>query len=302
MSVASVQPDSVQPAIHDIGYQRYDGPRLGRAYIWRSLAVDGLRGSFGLGRSAGNKVWPWLLLTLATLPTIIIVVVASVAGGITGDGLPVSPTQYLAQILTLVVIFVAVLAPRAVSRDLRYRTVPLYLSRPLGRFDYVTAKLAAMTAAVFVLTAVPVTVLSFGALLAELPWRDTVIDWLVGLLTAVLVSIVMASVGVAIAAWTPRRGLGTAVVVGFFLVTSAIAGVATGLTFDRGDDLAGYVQALSPMTTVAALGGWIDGSPLDATQEPVTTAVGLVLLASWALTVLLALLTLVLRYRKVSAS
>jgi ABC-2 type transport system permease protein len=293
----------VQPAIHDIGYRRYEGPRLGRPYIWRSLAVDGLRGSYGLGRSAGNKVWPWLLLMIATLPTVIIVVVASLTGGITGgDGLAVSPAQYLAQILTLVVIFVAVLAPRAVSRDLRYRTVPLYLSRPLGRVDYVTAKLAAMTAAVLVLTALPVTVLSFGALLVELPWRATLVDWLAGLLTAVLTAVLMACVGIAIAAWTPRRGLGTAVVVGFFLVTSAIAGVATGLTFERGDDLAGYAQALSPMTTVAALGAWIDGTPLSATGQPVPTSVGLVLLGAWAVTVLLALLSLVLRYRRVSAS
>lgn len=294
--------NDVQPAIHDIGYQRYDGPRLGRGYIWRSLAVDGLRGSFGLGRSAGNKVWPWLLLAFATLPTVIIVVVASLTGDLVGDGLVVSPAQYVSQILTLVVIFVAVLAPRAVSRDLRYRTVPLYLSRPLSRVDYVTAKLVAMTAAVVVLTAVPVTVLSFGALLVELPWRDTLVDWLTGLLIAVLASVLMAAVGVAIAAWTPRRGLGTAVVVGFFLVTSAVAGVATGLTFERGDDLVNYVQALSPMTTVSGLAGWIDGSALDASGETVGTGVGLVLLASWAATLLLALLSLVLRYRRVSAS
>jgi ABC-2 type transport system permease protein len=292
---------AVEPAIHDIGYQRYAGPRLGRAAIWRALAVDGLRGSFGLGRSAGAKVWPWLLLALATLPTVVIVVIASVAGDLTG-GLPVTPAQYLGQILTLVGIFVAVLAPRAVSRDLRYRTVPLYLSRPLSRTDYVTAKVAAMTAAVLVVTAVPVTVLALGALLAEQPWRDTSESWLAGTATALLAAVLLATTGLAIAAWTPRRGLGTAAVVGYLIVTSAVAGVATGLTFDRGADAVGYTQALSPLTVVPGLAAWLEGTPLGPTGETVGTPVGLVLLGTWAASVALALAVLAVRYRRVSAS
>ena len=39
-----------------------------------------------------------------------------------------------------------------VSRDLRFRVVPLYFSRPLERVDYVRAKFAAMATALFVLT------------------------------------------------------------------------------------------------------------------------------------------------------
>jgi ABC-2 type transport system permease protein len=292
---------AVEPAIHDIGYQRYDGPRLGRAAIWRALAVDGLRGSFGLGRSAGAKVWPWLLLALATLPTVVIVVIASVAGQLTG-GLPVTPAQYLGQVLTVIAVFVAVLAPRAVSRDLRFRTVPLYLSRPMSRTDYVTAKLAAMTGAVLVIAAAPVTVLALGALLAERPWRETAESWLAGTVTAVLAAVLLATTGLAIAAWTPRRGIGTAVVVGYFIVTSAVAGIATGLAFDGGGDAVGYVQALSPLTVVPALAAWLEGTPLGPTGEEVPTSVGLVLLAAWALTVLLALALLAVRYRRVSAS
>ena len=43
-------------AIHDIGYRRYEGPRLGASYIRRSLFLETLRGSFGLGRSARSKI------------------------------------------------------------------------------------------------------------------------------------------------------------------------------------------------------------------------------------------------------
>ena len=52
------EPSSLaQPAgvIHDIGYQRYTGPRLGRRYVAGSLYVHGLRTAFGLGRS--SAVW-----------------------------------------------------------------------------------------------------------------------------------------------------------------------------------------------------------------------------------------------------
>ena len=45
--------------IHDIGYQRYEGPRLGRGYASRSLFVHSVRGAYGLGRSAWAKVLPF---------------------------------------------------------------------------------------------------------------------------------------------------------------------------------------------------------------------------------------------------
>ena len=45
--------------IHDIGYQRYEGPRLGRGALFGSLYVHGLRAAFGLGRPAKSKIFPW---------------------------------------------------------------------------------------------------------------------------------------------------------------------------------------------------------------------------------------------------
>ena len=54
--------DTRTGVIHDIGYQRYTGPRLGRGYAVRSLYVHGLRSAFGLGRSAKAKIFPWLVI------------------------------------------------------------------------------------------------------------------------------------------------------------------------------------------------------------------------------------------------
>ncbi len=82
------QPESQPPelgVIHDIGFRHYDGPRLGRGYLLRSLYVESLKGAFGLGRSAKSKVMPILLLVAITLPALII---ALVAGLTSADKLP----------------------------------------------------------------------------------------------------------------------------------------------------------------------------------------------------------------------
>src|ERR671917_542543 len=47
--------------IHDIGYQRYTGPRLGRGAVFGAIYVHGLRAAYGFGRSAKAKIFPWLV-------------------------------------------------------------------------------------------------------------------------------------------------------------------------------------------------------------------------------------------------
>ncbi|HLQ49004.1 MAG TPA: ABC transporter permease, partial [Candidatus Dormibacteraeota bacterium] len=43
-------PASPTGSIYDIGYRRYEGPRLGRAHAIRSLFFHSLRSTFGIGR------------------------------------------------------------------------------------------------------------------------------------------------------------------------------------------------------------------------------------------------------------
>src|SRR6476469_1929878 len=94
--------------IHDIGFRHYSGPRLGRGYLLRSLYVESLRGAYGLGRSAKSKVMPFLLLTVMTIPALIIAVVAAVTKS---DKLPVEYTQYPNVLGLAIAIFVAAQAP-----------------------------------------------------------------------------------------------------------------------------------------------------------------------------------------------
>src|SRR5215213_8210420 len=178
-------------AIHDIGYRHYDGPRLGAAYIRRSLFVDTLRGSYGLGRSARSKVMPFLLLGVLVLPAVVVGIVTSYVGL---DSLPIGYTSYVITMQVAITVFLGSQAPAVVSRDLRYKTTPLYFSRPLSRQQYVQAKYAGMAAALFVLLALPITLLLVGALLAKLPLDEQVGDYLRAMVGAGLHALVLAGV------------------------------------------------------------------------------------------------------------
>ncbi len=245
--------------IHDIGYRHFEGTRLTRGEITRVLYVDTLRGAFGLGRSTRSKIMPFVLLGLATLPTVVIAVLASVVGF---DELPVDYVDYLALITILVSLFVAGQAPAAVSRDLRFRTVSLYFSRPLGRTDYVRAKYAALATAVLVFVSVPLLTLYAGALLAPLDVLDQTRGLLLGLLDGALVAVVVSGVALLIASLTPRRGLGVAAVIGVLVVSGGVQSGLQALGEQTGNvSLAGYSGLLDPFATVGGL--LVALTPLD---------------------------------------
>ena len=54
--------------IHDLGYRRYDGPRLGRAQIVRALIWHSFRSAFGIGRGVKAKIIPILAFVAICLP------------------------------------------------------------------------------------------------------------------------------------------------------------------------------------------------------------------------------------------
>ena len=57
--------------IHDLGYQRYDGPRLGRSQIVTALAWHSFRAAFGFGRGAKAKIVPLAALIGICLPAVV---------------------------------------------------------------------------------------------------------------------------------------------------------------------------------------------------------------------------------------
>ena len=57
--------------IYDLGYRRYDGPRLGRRHAIWVLWLHRLRGCFGLGRPASSKIFPIALAIIVTACTLL---------------------------------------------------------------------------------------------------------------------------------------------------------------------------------------------------------------------------------------
>ncbi|GAA3723214.1 ABC transporter permease [Streptomyces tremellae] len=237
--------------IHNIGYRAYDGPRLGRSYARRSLYTQSLRGAFGLGRSGRSKVLPMVLFAVMCLPAALIVAVAVVTHA---KSLPVAYTRYAILLQAVIGLFLAAQAPQSVSRDLRFRTVPLYFSRPIERRDYVLAKFGAMSSALFVLTGAPVVILYIGALLAKLDFVDQTKGFGQGLVSVALLSLLFGGIGLVLAALTPRRGFGVAAVIATLVISyGAVSTLQAILWTGQGSSAVDWIGLFSPITLVDGL-------------------------------------------------
>ncbi|MCP9945443.1 ABC transporter permease [Streptomyces somaliensis] len=289
---------NTETRIHDIGYRRYDGPRLGRAYARRSLYAQSLRGAYGLGRSARSKVLPMLLFGVMCVPALIIVAVAVITKS---RSLSVDYTSYAIYMQLVIALYVASQAPQSVSRDLRFRTVPLYFSRPVERVDYVLAKYGAMASALFLLTASPLLVLYAGSLLAKMDFADQTEGFAQGLVSVALLSLLFGGIGLLLAALTPRRGFGVAVVIAVLFVSYGAVTTVQAIAWSTGNpDAVVWLGLFSPTTLVDG----VQTAFLGATTSfpggtgPGTAAGTVYLLAALAL-VAGSYAALMRRYRKV---
>ncbi len=279
--------------IHDIGYQHYTGPRLGRRYVARSMYVHGLRTAYGFGRSARAKILPFGLFGLACVAGLILVVISTRLSRPVIDYVGISDTfAYVA------VVFVAVMGPELVSRDLRNTTLPLYLSRPVTRTDYALAKLAALASATFALLAAPMLVMYLGmdfsapTGISALPHETG--KFLFGLVAAAIHSALFAALAVTLASLTGRRVFATGIVIAVFLITEPIYGILVAIGGGEGEALGGVV---SPVNLLNGLDNWLFGEQLAI---PVGSYGPVYAVVTAALTAACVGLS-VLRYRRIRA-
>jgi len=215
--------------IYDLGYRRYDGPRLGRRHAVRALFVHGFRAVFGLGRSGRAKLAPLSLGVLIALPAVISVAFTALAGGAAREFNPITLGEYISFAQTLLVLFVAAQAPELLVRDQRHRVLTLYFSRALERSDYVIAKYLALVAGVAVVLAIPQAILLLGTLFATPSLADGLAAvlpqlWPVAGRTAVVAAL-LAGVGLAASAFTVRRPFAAATIIGIFFVLSGVVSI-----------------------------------------------------------------------------
>ncbi|HEV2377831.1 MAG TPA: ABC transporter permease [Streptosporangiaceae bacterium] len=299
-------PASPGGVIHDLGYRRYEGRRLGRAAIVRALYWHSLRSAFGIGRGAKAKIVPFLLFGLMCLPAIVNAVAAA-----RGAGRVVEYDTYVYRFRTLVMlVFVAAQAPEMVSRDLRSHVLPLYMSRPLRRVDYPAAKYAAFTTACLVVLEVPLLLLYVGTIVSlhglHAVWLETraLIPGLgIGLAWAVL----LAAIGLALACLAVRRAYATGAVAVYFFLTWVLASILIGIA-ENGPAAVGGTPPLSarlgglisPFTVLDGVRQWLGGTSPGPVPPPGSAGVAYGVM--YAALLVISLWVLDTRYRRVGVS
>jgi ABC-2 type transport system permease protein len=284
------RPDGV---IHDIGYQRYTGPRLGRGYAVRSLYVHSVRTAFGLGRSAKAKIFPWLVVGLA-------VVIAMVAVAVRAQtGTPVLGYRDFTDTISFaVLLFLAIVAPELVSRELRANVLPLYFSRPLRRGDYALVKAAAMVTAVWLLLAAPQLLMFIGGAFSRKDgfsgvWNEFV-EFLGGASYAAMVAVVFSTLAILIASLSGRRAIAAAAIAAVFLITAPVTLVLIAI----GGTVGKIAPVINPITLMQGLQAWL----YRGNDTGVDIGGHGYLFGAAALVLVIVYVTLLLaRYRKVAA-
>ncbi|MGH2454977.1 MAG: ABC transporter permease subunit [Candidatus Limnocylindria bacterium] len=292
--------ESATGAIYDLGYRGYDGARLGRGAAVSTLFWASLRAAFGLGRSARSKIVPWGLTAFAAAPAVVAAAVSALVP--VGGASPFTYDNYLFGTSSLFALFVAAQAPELVSGDQRHRVLSLYFSHALERSDYALAKLAALAAALFVVGFAPMLILLLGAVLAAPDVPAALGDQLENVPQVVggpvIFAVPLAALGLAIAAWTPRRAYATGAIIAVFIVTAAVSGIlgqaVTGALQD-------WSQLLNPFVAMDGTRDLLLGEP---NPEAPIRGTGLPLWIFAGETVLIVLAgagAIVWRYRRIAA-
>ncbi|TDO47242.1 ABC-2 type transport system permease protein [Kribbella sp. VKM Ac-2527] len=285
--------------IHDIGYRHYTGPRLGRMAITQALMVSSLRHAYGIGRTGKAKVMPVLLFAVMVVPVVIIVGIENL---MQFDEPQLLPVDYIFLLQPVIALYLASQAPQLFSRDLRYRSIVLYLARPPRRTDYALAKLTALVLALMVLIGVPLFILYVGALLAKYDFVDMSKQFAAGLVVALLVSILLAAIGGLIAAATPRRGFAVAAIIAVLIVSFTAVITTTAILDPEGDmssTAARYASLGSPFSLARTVGTFLLRDHRENDWMP-TTEQGLVFVGVYLLVVGLCVWGVNARYAKVA--
>jgi ABC-2 type transport system permease protein len=212
--------------IYDLGYRNYEGPRLGRWYVVRSLTALSLRHTFGFGRGVGPKVIAFSLIAFTLIPALVQVALGVL---VPEDFEFVRPEEYYGFVQVIIILFVAAMASELVGNDRRNNVLPLYFSRPLERSDYVFAKVTALTLGLQALTLVPQMLMFLGNWLGaadQSEWlSDNISDLPAIIASALLVSAEFAAIAIVIATFASKRAFALVGILGAMLVSSIVTGV-----------------------------------------------------------------------------
>jgi ABC-2 type transport system permease protein len=274
--VSELQPRSIRAtpttasgpggSIYDLGYQRYDGPRLGRRSASMALLRNTFRSAFGIGRGGRAKIAPLVLGGLAILPAILAVGIAALAAQAGASDVlerasPVRYETYHALTVTLLILFCAAQAPELFGRDQRFGVLPLYFSRAITRPDYALARLGGLILALLLVDLAPQLVLFTGRVLVASDPATGLANELPAVprfaLQALMTAGLLGGLSGLVSAWTPRRAYATAAIVAVFIIPPVVVALVDSTS---GGDIAGWLTLLSPGDILDGGNAWVFGS------------------------------------------
>lgn len=243
MSATAGLPDPRAGAVYDRGYRPYEGPRGLRGASVLALYKASMRRALGLRRPWRQKVAPFVLLAIVTIPAIVNVGIGYVTRDQIVDRIEIITYREYVGVSSALLLFVALVCPDVMCPDRRQRVLPLLFARPLTGSDYVVAKVGAIGTILFAFSFLPQVVLFVGNMLVS----DRALDYFTGHLDVLwkvplavaLLAVYYAAIGCAISSLTDRRIVAGAAIIGLFLVTSISANVLIGDTaFNEGSPAA----------------------------------------------------------------
>lgn len=289
--------------IHDIGYQAYEGSRLGRPQIVRALTWHSLRSAFGFGRGVKAKIVPVLTFVAICLPAVVSAIATALSHQHTRL---VAYDTYTPQLRVFVlIVFMAAQAPDLVSRDLRSHCLPLYFARPIERIDYPVAKLIAFFTALLIMIEVPLLLLYIGTATqlhtGSQVWHETK-ALIPGLLLGLAWAAVLCGLGLLFASFTGRRAYATGAVAIFFLLTMTLATLLTSIGQQPGGSqgLSKLAGLISPFTVLDGGRQWLGGTTAGIVPNP--GGDGWLYLLMFAVFLVAGIGGLIFRYRKVGVA
>jgi ABC-type transport system involved in multi-copper enzyme maturation permease subunit len=142
--------------IHDQSYRRYQGERAPEGRAWTVIASAGIRNMLGKRKFLG-------LLLVAWLPFIVRAVQMYIAANFPQASMlaPTAETfrQFLEQQGVFTFFITIFTGAGLIANDLRANALQIYLSKPLGRFEYIAGKFGVLAFFLLLVTWLPATML-----------------------------------------------------------------------------------------------------------------------------------------------
>ncbi len=216
-------------AVFDLGYQPYEGERLGRRGATLAVYRDGLRRVLGLRRRARRKVLPLALIGIVAAPAVFFVAFSVITGDLLSDEADFFGAPELFSFnATVTLLFVALAASELFVPDRTDGTLAVYSSRPLSPNDYLAARVAALATLVAGMLMLPQVMVVVGdafvssdGFLASLVGDLDVLAR--GLAASIVYFAAFAPLGMLVAAFAARTSYAAAIYLAIVFVANAVA-------------------------------------------------------------------------------